>query len=82
MAKTKYTLDTIDQVIAGMTCEQCDEMFQECIGEVDPDNPGGYEVCQLLWDHCKSQCQGASQLTREQTRAIVKQAYVRAASRS
>jgi hypothetical protein len=59
----------------GMTCEQCDEMFLECIGEVDPDHPGGYEVCQILWDRCKAQCTGTAKLTRADTRIAIKKAY-------
>jgi hypothetical protein len=39
-----------------LSCEQCDEMFQECISEVDPEAPAGYEACQILWDRCKSHC--------------------------
>ena len=54
---------------AGMSCDQCDEMFQECISEVDPSAPTGYAVCQLLWDHCKAQCKGQGTLTRRDTLA-------------
>ncbi len=75
MGTSKYTLESVKLLGISMSCDQCDEMFNECIGEVDPDNPGGYEVCQLLWDHCKSQCSGVSSLTREETRVIVKRAY-------
>src|SRR5262249_11333161 len=39
-----------------MPCETCDEMFQECMGEVEPDFPAGYAVCQVLWDNCKASC--------------------------
>lgn len=81
MAKLKYSLENMDNLIEGMTCDQCDEMFQACIAEVDPDQPLGYEVCQVLWDHCKSQCNGTSSLTRTDTRQIVKQAYATALSR-
>jgi hypothetical protein len=83
MANSKYTLESVsNMVLTGMTCEQCDEMFQECIGEVDPDFPGGYEVCQLLWDRCKSECGGTSKLTRADTRIAVKRAYAQALSRT
>src|SRR5271157_2727480 len=50
MASKRYTLETATvRAMEGMTCEQCDEMFQECLAEIDPDYPGGYEVCQILW---------------------------------
>lgn len=41
---------------AALSCQQCDEMFQECISEVDPDAPAAYEACQIVWDHCKKNC--------------------------
>jgi hypothetical protein len=78
MNQQKYTLSSIEKLATNMTCEQCDEMFQECIAEVDPDSPGGYEVCQLLWDHCKASCGGNPGLTRSETRVIVKNAYASA----
>ena len=82
MPNPKYTLEAATTMVTtGMSCEHCDEMFQECINEVDPDNPGGYEVCQILWDRCKSQCVGHSKLTRADTRAAVKSAYAKAAVR-
>jgi hypothetical protein len=56
MKDPKYTFDSVSSIdVTNMTCEQCDEMFRECIAEVDPDAPLGYEVCQILWDRCKSQ---------------------------
>jgi hypothetical protein len=75
---SKYSLKEVQNIVTdGLSCEQCDEMFQECIAEVDPDNPGGYEVCQILWDRCKSQCAGNSQMTRDDARKAVKAAYSR-----
>jgi hypothetical protein len=76
MPKSKYSLENVQSgAFTSMTCEQCDEMFQECIAEVDPDNPGGYEVCQILWDHCKSDCTGGARLTRDDTRKAIIKAY-------
>src|SRR5689334_13053024 len=60
-SKAKYTLQSVNKMtLSGMTCEQCDEMFQECILEVDVDAPVGFEVCQILWDRCKEKCTGSS----------------------
>ncbi|WP_162302948.1 hypothetical protein [Buttiauxella sp. 3AFRM03] len=61
-----------DPNVLGLTCEQCDEMFQECINEVPADSPSGYAICQLLWDDCKKNCQGVSSLTPEDVDRIVR----------
>jgi hypothetical protein len=79
IASKRYTLETATgKIMDGMTCEQCDEMFQECMLEVDPEYPGGYEVCQILWDRCKAHCTGTSKLTRAETRAVIKKTYANA----
>ncbi|WP_156897427.1 hypothetical protein [Kosakonia radicincitans] len=58
--------------VMDLSCEQCDEMFQECTNEVPPDAPAGYLQCQLLWEACKRQCKGASALTAEEVDRIVR----------
>lgn len=71
-----YTLQTVmNRNMAGLSCEQCDEMFQECIAGVDPDAPLGYEVCQVLWDRCKNECKGTSNFSKTEIRGLVKKAY-------
>lgn len=78
MHNPKYTLESVVQISAtAMTCEQCDEMFRECISEVDPDAPAGYEVCQILWDRCKSNCSGNSSMSRKEARVEIKRAYAK-----
>jgi hypothetical protein len=48
-ANKKYALEMVNgTAMAGMTCQQCDEMFQECVAEVDPDAPLGYEIRNVL----------------------------------
>jgi hypothetical protein len=61
-----------------MTCDQCDFFFQECIGEVDPDFPEGYAICQVLWDSCKSDCEGESTLTAELAQQAIEASKVKA----
>lgn len=58
--------------VMNLTCEQCDEMFQECTNEVPPDAPAGYLQCQLLWEACKKKCKGTSALTAEEVDRIVR----------
>lgn len=61
-----------DLTTVGLSCAQCDEAFQECISEVPPDGPAGYAVCQLLWDDCKKNCSGNSNLTAEDVDKIIR----------
>lgn len=79
MTEPKFSLANINQLArATSTCEQCDEMFLECIGAVDPDGPLGYELCQIIWDQCKADCTGIHKLTRKDTRNAVLSAYAKA----
>ena len=82
-AKKKKSVDfkQLFSTITNMSCENCDDFFQECIGEVDPDNPSGYAVCQALWDHCKAGCTGNSRFSRADTLALIEKQRSKVARR-